>query len=324
MIVGTMFFKSQVGSRQYGWTESYVLPSSAPSLPAAIPMLYDLAVRRAQMCGAGVDIPYLRVSDPDTKGDSQVVGGPVAGFAYDPTLGTLNPITATNLTGLRLYNRQLFDAAGADAQLKRDVLSDMPYSAAIVRGEGGTTYTQRRTLWFRGNPDAAQDTAANFPLATGNPVADEWLKKLQLFLSPGLTGWGFRTRKAYTPPFVLVTGAGSVGGAPTFNAAYPALTQGKQFTVTGLKMVNIATGAIYKVPSGPYVVFANTGTLITAVGVAPDLSGFIVQTPGKMKQLEQEAVVFNQFVLRRYAKKNTGGPFDRPIVRSRRKRVNAA
>ena len=323
MILGTMFFKASVGTRAYGWTESYVVPAGAANLPQAITSLFSLAQDRSKMCGAGVEIPYLRVSDPDETGDSQVLPGPVAGFEVTQNPFTVIPVAANSNSNSLLYNRQLFDAAGADNQLKRDVLSDMPWSAAIVRGEGGSSFKQRRTLWFRGNPDAAQDTSRSFPNPTGNPVADEWLKKLQAFLTKLLAqGWGFRTRLPLAK--FNVTGFSVIGGILTFKIAGTGWVTGEKFTVKNMKLVNVLTSDVVKIKTGPYTVNTANATDVVVTGAYPDYTGWVVQQMGVAQKVTKSSVVFNNFVPRRYAKKDTGCPFDRPIVKPRRPRRTAA
>ena len=75
MFVGQMFFEGPDGS---GWSEVYY--SDDTDYVTALSDLSNLATDRRGFLPASCDLVYLRISDPDVRGDALVAGGRSAGL----------------------------------------------------------------------------------------------------------------------------------------------------------------------------------------------------------------------------------------------------
>lgn len=324
MILGTMFFTSDVGTRKFGWTETHVM-KAAETLQAALIDLQALADVRKMLLGAGNAMPYLRVSDPDVDRDSQVVAGPVPAWEIaDVGAGpALNPIQVGQGDmglGLTLFNDGLFRAANSK-ELKKGVVCDFPQQGVMMRLEATTPFTRRRAYTVRGNPDIVQDTGYDFPNAGSNAVTNRWLEKWVLLKAALINGkYGFRAiNTGGGNPTSNVTAISWANGQTTLTIGGNTYAQGDSIQVKNMTVVHVQSGVILRFASGPYTVAVKNGDLITLAGRTPDFTGFIVQKPGKARKLVFEALQYVKAVDRRYGSRETGGPFDRPIGKRKRR-----
>jgi hypothetical protein len=294
-----MFFSTTVGRRREGWSEG-VICVGATALPAALTSLVNLAIARVNLLGMGVTCDYLRVSDTTVWRDSQVVDG--------PTPNPLPPALVTQFAVYEpepIYNSQL--ATGLSAvgpQAGQGLSSDFPSAGFLLRLEGGTSYTQRRSYIIRGNPDYAQ--AVDFLSPKGAAYQNSFNTFVNLLISGP---YGFL-------PLASVAGlqVTAVSAAPPWTITVPgiAATLGSQIRIRGAKVVSGTTPL-----NGLWTVQNNAGGVLTLFGyTGPTV---LMSAPNAYTR-NKTPIAFNKVVSRRWATKKTGVPFDPARGRAKKKK----
>lgn len=125
----TLFFEDH----KYGWSESY-FQDGIDNLGVIYGDAIALAEQRATLNGAGVLMPYIRVSNEAIKRDSLV---------QQINLFTIGPGTQEIPAGANVV-KTAFATSGSTKP-------DRPYSAVLLRFEAGSLY--HRLMYMRGIPD---------------------------------------------------------------------------------------------------------------------------------------------------------------------------
>lgn len=318
MFKSEMFFSMEVGQRGFGWSEGHFDNASA-DLPTALSKLIFLSQARVPLLGAGVLCSYLRVSDPDEKGDSQVAGvrppalaiataaGPV--YSIIPNIGTSQ--------GDTLYDRRVFDAAVGNGQ-KGDMWADFPYSAMLFRCEGPSPFKARSQMFLRGQPDLVQDTEILDPAGQG-PAGAVFTNLLGAYLNRLQTLYGFRSLdpNQVDDPITQIANTSIVPGQlgnVQLTALAHGLAIGDKVRVGKVKFSGVAGGTIDGGLNGVWKVFAVPSANIVQIAgqfryPGPD---FLYTQKGTITKQVYQYSPYANIIFREWAKKNTGGPFDRP------------
>jgi hypothetical protein len=332
-ILGEMFFECPVGSRTFGWTEGHYL-TTAGDLPAALTQMTALANVRVTLLGGGVSLPYIRVSDQLVYRDSQVVSYPPPAFAINPTPTTLQNVIINNTLfnnpgGVYsgIYTR---DALG-DINTKNqsgELRCDFPYSGLLLRLEGGTTFTSRRQLILRGNSDVVQYTSIDRPIIGSYPDRLANFERTLVGNPPGTSPYGFRAldtsgaNQAYAVVSVSWAQDPTQGNlwVPTFTfLSAPPWVPG---TLVRMSRVRL------KDPFGNTISISRMLTVRTRVNTSDFtfnnlLSGTtypILLAGGKTRAQQFVVLPYRKVLDRRWAKRDTGVPFDQPRGKAKAKK----
>lgn len=318
---GTMFFAADCGgSRQYGWSESYWLPTSS-ALDGALPKLVALAKKRSLLLGAGCSMPYLRVSNQRLNGaggvnrDSQIELPDFAVYDGKPaSVGSL----ATARQNWDLYNEPL-KAEAIRISTGTDVRCDMPYSALLMRLEGtSTNFTVRSSAYLRGLPDyMVQSAARNTDELVGATVWNRAYKNYTDLLKSGDYGISSLDRSDANAPntisawdFALAQPKVSLGGGN-------AIAVGDLVRISGAVHV-IGNNREIKDLNGLWRVQTANAGVYSFVGMQSPAGIVGTVKMGTARKQVQIIQAINNIIQRGFRKKNTGSVFDRPHASVRR------
>lgn len=328
-ILGQMFMNATVGTRQYGWSENhYVLGVS--DLPTALNRMSSLAAQRVRLLGAGVSLPYIRVSDRLVFRDSQVAQIAPPPFMLNPAAVSIATtiIAATQPpTGWPanngIYNNQMSGELQSVKELT-ELRCDFPYSGLLIRLEGGSTFTARRSLILRGNPDVSQHTDIDRPNSGPfNTALNAYLAYLTS--TAGGASFGFRVLNAGTPTTTYVATAvtwtqqmalnGLWQPAITFTSVQqpPAPTNwpvGTRVRIRNLKLSDPAGNKLNL--KGVWTVASNTAGAVTFLQMYSLVPFPLIVNGGQSVAQAYTVIPYNKTLSRRWAMRKTGGPFDRP------------
>lgn len=324
-ILGQMFFTMQNGSRAFGWNEGVYL-ITAETLPAALVDLQTLVAARAKLLGAGVKVPYLRVSKTDVLNDTQVssYSNPSSGLLVNAqgvlSLLTFNANDPRIGAALSLYNAAL--GTGLAAAELTGLVVDQPEVGYLLRMEGGSTYTARRPYLLRGMPDGVVRTSSDGPRATNNALSVNWLNAYDEWVAVMKNGkYGFNALDTSGGnPQKDITNWAVANDTNVVTATIPDLnaTKGSKVRVSGVKIEG---------PTGEAITFGDLLTVESVTSNAYVFSGgspgniFVRSTVlkdnvifanGKARRQQYTPLAFNNIVGRRWGSKDTGAPFDPP------------
>jgi hypothetical protein len=295
--IGASIFFNDLNCSQ-GWSETHYLVSTQ-SLTAALPLAVTMAEARSMMLGDGILVKYIRVSDANVKGDSQVTPG------LPPA--SKNPI---------YYNKALSTGDVVEGSGRTLTgISDVPYTALNIRMEMSTT--SRKTLYLRGLPDNLDTDGQLLTDAT-------WLKAFNAWTKIMMSGtWGARVLNTdpVANPAKPITGITNVVGPPasiTITCPNHGYTVGQSIRISGVKYLPAPAAAstpingIWQVGSVPD---ANTFTLSGFSGSVQYFFG------GSARARTYNVLAYTNVQQITLCSRRAGRPFG--SLRGRRKRYKA-
>ena len=198
-IHATVFFVDNL----LGFSETHYLVGGT-DLPSAQVEADKMIIKRSNLLGTGVKIPYLRLGDNLQKGSVLV----------EP-----NPATTANKDFTELM----------------DTTSDFPWSTLLCRFSSGVI--GHRSLYMSGCPDLMQvDGAGHITDTFWNKAGDAYKK----YMTSGI--WGYRAldRNQGTSPATAISGwtnSVNVPGAGSITAANHGIPTGAMVRVSGVKVL---------------------------------------------------------------------------------------
>lgn len=287
---------------KYGWSETYFKQGT---ISDADPLVVPLAQARLKLCGIGVNLTAVRLSQDDVRGDSRlrqlnyvtaIDAGPGAGFGDDqPNPGG----------GGGAGRQQVFPAVQTP--------SDFPFVAALVRSESTPLY--RRMTYLRGNPDTV--TRFNDPV-----LSAAWLlalRELRDYLIVSKMGFMVIDRSPGSNPIreidsmIVEDNAGGkrVIAVTTSNAH--GFKLGEFVRISGLKLPKALNGTHQVIALDGVNTFVIDGTGLPLGRVLIDGKPVVLHRRDRLAE-------FTGMEWQRFVSRKTGRPFDSPRGRrSRRK-----
>jgi len=306
-VFSQMFFSARVGSRQFGWSEGHYRVTDQ-ALPDALVALQNLADVRKMLCGAGVWMPYLRVSKVDVYRDSQVGDGPIPRPISPPL--PRPPLQQGIPSGPDvIYDPQLVTEATA-VSTRQDVRCDMPWSGLVLRFEADTPYVNRRSITLRGLPDYVIQSA------TDKPIPGRWADALDayiLYLKDAANGWGFRTLRSDPPGDIrdIANWTTLPESQPICASAMTGITQGAYVRIRGSQFAD--GGDVRYTLDGKWQVDSVTANDFKMVGMlTPGEPPLRTLKKGKVQPRIYVVLPYKKLISRRWGERKTGSPFDRP------------
>lgn len=275
-----MFFNSGVA----GWTESYYTDQANPQTAALT--AFSLAKFRMRLCGEGINLPYIRISDIDVRGDAVIDPSP-------PLTTTSNPIPP---------GYALVKAAEPSP-------ADVAWTAVIVALTINNQAVGR--IFMRGvNDEFFLNDKIFRPLPSWQTAFIAFQKELH----NAANGWGVTRRPKSTPLNTFKIGAAqAVLGtnlrlivAPGFAAA-----PGNTVTIRGLKSNQ---GTL----TGPFTVAGFTAPQLDVFKQFPDPQPIFTGNTGTV---QVTGPVFIQQLLAQYrgaTTRHAGRPFGAPVGRRKK------
>lgn len=294
----TMVFTERLTGKSMGWSEEH-FHMTAGTLEAAANDLFTLARARTRLLGIGVELTGLKISDVTVWRDSRLQV----------------PFTYRVVSGLPVYNPAFRTLAFWQA--------DFAYASLLARLEGAGPPLYRRAHWISGNPDGAQDITTRDSRST--PAwNDAWDTYRELLVPPhgGAPKWGFRvkSRDPATTFETLIDAIEPASGALMFVNLPAAFAPGKWVVIRNVRGLTPRIAGTYLI-TGRALVGGITTITLDHVGTAGDgapLDGEYTGT-GLVRLLVPLTVGYKTVLIRRFGKKNVGGPSGR--ARGRRKTV---
>jgi len=286
----TIFFEAG----KFGWSETFYKTTNGTIQDTLLSAL-ELVQPRARLCGAHVELSYVRASDDGVRGDSAVV-------VPDVKVVTLAERALLNAP---LNVTLVIPAFGGDA------VTDRPYSAVLVRMEdlGGAHH---RFMYLRGVPDDLIKGGGVENSKDWESAFVAWTKKL----SAGSWSWKAVNRS----DDILVNNAVDGLWAAELEGITLALT-----AVTGLKVGDqvrmrgaVQIGKGYR-PNKLYkVTFVSqdlkTIRLVNLNGTIPRVPSNIILRGGFVTKqtVANDLVLIRSASVRAAVRRATGRPFDSP------------
>jgi len=294
----TIHFKSG----KYGWTENYFLDTGG-DLDTTLLKAELLAGKRAPLCGVGVMLDYIVVSDEAVKNDSAISDKRIyvigTGFSPPPNSDPSTTITVKPAAG--------------------DEPADLPPMAILVRLESPQTIEDpiqkkhRANLYMRGTPDSQLVNPPGPAITTGwGKAFGAWVDQLKagpwrfegVEYTVGDTTWGINE-------WTL-----NAGGTATLKLGFHSLVVGDRVRVSKAK---VSTGR-YRANRDYLVVSVVANDTITvlgadgrhlkaALGTTVNGGQVVKVTPVKVYPKIDRAIVRGETTRR------TGRPFDSPVGR---------
>ena len=292
----SMVFTEKMTGKSLGWSEEH-FHMTAADLATARDDLYSLARARVALLGVGVELIGLKATDVTVWRDSRL------GVPFIPRV----------VGGLPVYN--------ASFRTLDTWVADFAYSSLLVRLDSMSAPLYRRSHWISGNPDQAQDILARDP--TGNaPWNRAWQVYRDLLTPPrGAAGlWGFRV-KSRDPATTFETEIDDIDeqtGAFLFVNLPAAFAPGRYVVVRNVRGLTPRIAGTYLITTRGVAAGAQVITL-DHVGTAAGGEAFEGEYTGTglIRLLVPITVGYKSTTLRRFGRKNVGGPSDR--ARGKRK-----
>lgn len=283
---------------KYGWSES-LWNSSQTTLDRVLEKGITLARKRLPLCGAGPQVPYIRVSDESQYRDSLIETLNLVTIKPDGTQATQGTQGGTQPTFIAPVLKPL---TGIDA-------SDRPYSAILVRNESGTLY--RRLMYLRGCPDSIiVDPIGPTPTKAWYDGFIQWAAEL-------IAGqWRFKvlSREPTNQPKPITGIFPQAAAEARIKSAGHGLAVLNEVRVFNCKGVGPLPKGIYSVSS---IVDADNFTL---VNYKPDIGTISYFGGGKYILRTSVYAPITNTLIRGQTSRKTGRPFDSPRGRRRVKK----
>lgn len=281
MIIGTMFFSAstRAGGRTFGWSESHVMMTAGEDLTQGLIDLTALANKRVDLLGAGVTLTYMRVSRHEIKRDSLIESG-------------IKPSQAD----VPYYNHAF-----------KDKRADFAYSTLLLRCQLGLApFVSRCSKYLSGNPDLFQEAAS---LPTDNA---DWRAAFALYkrlLIGGRYGQKCLNLDPVTNPEKPIIGAAIVNGELQLTCINHGFNTGTMVRISGLKGEG-------NNPNGVWELVKVNDTAFTLNGYSGE---FTRRHGGTVRERKYTALPYTDVIIRRYASRRRGRPFDSPVSARRKK-----
>jgi len=270
-----------------GWSENYYTDSGTPA--AAVGVARQLAMKRIALCGDGVAIPHIRVSDITIRGDALIDQLP--GF-HAGVGGPVNLVQIKNATP--------------------GEFADVSWTAALV------SYSANNVIWAR----TFMRGIADF-LFVGDRIfipTQDWKKFFGFFdkeFSNPANGWGWTRKAKQTPTNTKkIKSATAVANTDTVVRVEAGFTGivGQTAVITGLKSDR---GTL----NGQFLIVDVTGADVTiAKQFATNSIPIFKANTGKIRVLvEQFVTPLSASWSPQATSRRAGRPFGSPV--GRRKRV---
>lgn len=274
----TFFFESG----KFGWSETYHTSSgSHAEVLAKAVAIKDLRMR---ICGPGVTMSYIRVSDDAIQRDA---------LPWSVGLTTVQDADEAAIVA---------DGGGTSIiPIVVDSRADRPYSAVLVRGQGPSN--ESRNLYMRG----VADSIIVHPL--GPRAFAGWYDGFNTWASNMVTGgWGFvgTDHSRITYPEIRVSDYGDL--TKYFTTVSNPWPEKFKARFSGFKGPHT--------PNGVRPVKKVSDTQVFIVG---DEQTWKISTFGTIRVQQPTFYGFSRLDVRGQTHRDTGGPFDRPRGRRRRR-----
>jgi hypothetical protein len=291
---GTMFFFDHNSFVPAGWSETHWLQTADQPLPTAIQALYALAQVRMGLLASGISISYLRVSNDSIFRDSQIrLGVPaLAGLAALP--GGF-PITTPG------------PPSGGGGQVAQPVNpaqagdpADMPWTAVLVRGEGGTPFTARSMFWLPGLPDGITWSAQ------AGITDPNWVAAFVAYKNALVASWGFvgQDNSAGNPFHAIQNAVIVLGSNVVITCNSHGFVSGQMVRIKGVKTIgNLgkAVNAIWQIQVTDTSTFSLLGSATTPA---------FTYLSGGTAQLRSRVIIpYANLLQRRFGSRKKGRPF---------------
>lgn len=276
-----MFFSAstRAGGRTFGWSESHVMQVSLDDMPQALKDLKRLATKRVDLLGSGVILTYLRVSRHDIIRDSLIEGG-------------IKPSQAD----VPYYNAAF-----------KDKRADFAYSTLLLRCQlGNAPFVARCSKYLSGIPDLFQETAS---LPTDNADWRTAFNAYKTLLTSGLYGQKCLNLDPVGNPEKPIIGAAIVEGTLQLTSPAHGFNTGTMVRISGLKGEG-------NNPNGVWELVKVNDNVFTLNGYSGE---FTRRHGGTVRERKYTALPYTDVVIRRYASRRRGRPFDSPVSARRKK-----